>query len=877
MAWTRFFRRSRWDDERTRELEAHLAIETDENIARGMTPDAARAAARRKLGNVTRIREEIYDMNSMSFLETARLDLRDAVRQLRRRPLVTTLGFLLLAIGLGASAAAFSVVYGVFLRPLPYPDADRLAVLWEDAGGSFRQVSYQDFRDITQSVRFERGAIFESGRATLSSGSDADRVSVIDGEPALLPLLGARPILGRLLEPDDRPRPVAVISRRLWQRAFQGDAGIVGRAIGLSGRQFTVIGVAAEGQEFELPVGGGSASSTASGPAFTIRDVDVWTTFNPSTSMTSNRAVSAYQALVKLRPDQTIDNAQRGIDIVAANLARDFPATNQGRRFALVPLHEQVVHAKSSAVWTGFGAALLILVVACANLASLLLGELPERRRDFALREALGASRGRLLRQLALESLLLSAASAAVGTFLARLAVESLKRAADLPRLDAIRFDLPVTAAVAGAAAATALAARVVPFGRLLHTRDELRPSVSPYSTSAPMLRRTMVVVQLALAVVLSSSAILLAVSFRRLVLVDPGFVAAHALAARVSAFPARHPAQGDVTRFVNHLAAELEALPEIERAAASSAMPLTGSALSTSVGVAGRLLAMADRASAGWQTITPGYFAALGIPLLAGRDFALADLERAAHLTIVNQTLARRLFGDENPIGRRLALGPADPVDDWHEVVGVVGDVRHVSLAEAGAPRVYDLYGQHWGRTVYLVARGAAEPQALGSAMRSVVRRLDPEAPVFEMQSLDDIVNATVAPRRLATGIAMGTAGVSLLLGAIGLYGLLAGSVAARTRELGIRRALGSSTRAIVRMVCGEAAALAAIGAFVGSGAALVAARAIQSQLFGIEATDPRVIAATAATLAIVGVIATWAPARRAARIDPAIALREE
>src|SRR4029453_2576656 len=212
MAWTRFFRRSRWEDQRTRELEAPLAIETDENIARGMTPDAAVLAARRKLGNVTRIREEIYDMNSMSFLETARLDVRDALRQLRRRPLVTMLGFLLLAIGLGASAAAFSVVYGVLLRPLPYPDADRLAVLWEDAGGRLRQGSYQDFREIPKSGPFRRPAVFESGRATLSSGSDADRVSVIDGEPALLPLLGARPIVGRLLEPDDRPRPLRDLS-----------------------------------------------------------------------------------------------------------------------------------------------------------------------------------------------------------------------------------------------------------------------------------------------------------------------------------------------------------------------------------------------------------------------------------------------------------------------------------------------------------------------------------------------------------------------------------------------------------------------------------------------------------------------------------------
>ncbi len=872
MSIKRFFHRGRWDDERARELEAHLAIETDENIARGMTPDAAALAARRKLGNVTRIREHIYDLNSVSPLETARLDVRDALRQLRRRPLVTILGFLLLTIGLGASAAAFSVAYGIFARPLPYPEASRLAVLWDEVGAKRGQLSYLDFQDIRQAVPFANTAVFGSGRGTLTAGAEADRVSFLEGEAGLLPLLGARPMLGRLIEPGDESRPLTVISRRLWQTVFNGDSRIVGRAIRLSGTQYTIVGVLAEDLDFELPVGGSST-----GPGFTIKDVDMWMPFDPLNSMTRSRAVSTYQAIVKLKPDQTLEGAQRGIDLVSANLAREYPATNRGRGFRLVPLHEQVVQAKSAAVWTAFAGALLILIVACANLASLFLGELPERRRDFALREALGASRGRLLRQLAIESLLLSGASATVGIVVARLTVESLKRAADLPRIDAIRFDLPVTACVAAAAIAAALIARLVPLGRLLRTRDELRPSVSSYATSAPVLRRTLVVAQLALAVVLSSAAILLAVSFRSLALVDPGFATAHALSARVSAFAAKYPTQAEVARFVNDLVVQLTALPEVDRAAASSAMPLTGTAMGTAVGISGRLLPMAERPSAGWQTVTPGYFAAIGIPLLAGRDFAPADLDRSAHLTVINQTLARRLFGDENPVGRRLSFGAADPVSDWHEVVGVVGDVRHGSLAESGTPRAYDLYGQHWSRTVYLVARGSAEPYALGPAIRATVRRLDPEAPVFEMQSLDDIVSATIAPRRLATGFSMGIAGVSLLLAAIGLYGLLASSVAARTRELGIRRALGSSTRAIVRIVFGEAVALALSGSVLGSAVALVAARAIQSQLFGVQATDPRVVAATALTLALVGAVAAWIPARRAARVDPAIALRDE
>src|SRR5262245_1695318 len=872
MSIKRFFTRRWWDAERARELEAYLAIETDENIARGMTPVEARAAARRKLGNVTRIREEIYDMNSVSLLETVRLDLRDAVRQLRRRPLVTALGFLLLTIGLGASAAAFSIVYGVFARPLPYPDAARLLVLWDETAGRREQLSYPDFQDIRQGVPFATAVAFGSGRGTLTGGVEAERVNTVDGEAPLLPLLGATPILGRLIAPADAGEPVAVVSRRLWQGVFRGDSAIVGRPVHVSGTQYTIVGVVDDLPDFELPVG-----EVSSGSGFTIKDVDMWMPLDSRASQARSRAVSTYQAIVKLAPGQTMAAAQRGVDVAAANLASAHPATNRSRGFRLVPLHAQIVQPKSRAVWIGFAGAVLILVIACANLASLFVGELPARRRDFALREALGASRGRLIRQLAIESMLLSAVSVAVGMAVARSAVESFKRAADLPRLEAIRFDLPVTACVIAAAILAALIARLAPLGRLGQARDELRPSIASYAASAPTLRRTLVAVQLALAVVLSSSAILFAVSFRRLVMVDPGFAASHAMSARVSAFAARYPTQADVTRFVTAAVRELSAAPGVDRAAASSTVPLVGTSMGTAVGVSGRLLPLADRPAAGWQTVTPGYFAALGIPLIAGRDFAPADLDRPSHFTVINQALARRLLGNDNPIGRRLAFGADDPVGDWHEVVGVVGDVRHGSLAEAAAPRAYDLFGQHWSRTVYLVARGAGTPAALAPLVRDVVRGVDPEAPVFEMRSLDDIVDGTVAPRRLATGLAVGIAGVSVLLAAIGWYGLLASSVAARTRELGIRRALGSSTRAIVRLVFGEALALGVVGTTAGTAIALAAGRVIQSQLFAVRASDPRAIAATVAVLAVVGAGAAWVPARRAAQVDPAVALRDE
>lgn len=872
MSIRRFFNRRRWDDERARELDAHLAHEIDEQVARGLTPDDARAAARRKLGNVTRIREDIYDMNSLSVLETARLDLRDALRQLRRRPLVTSLAFLLLTIGISAAGAAFSVAYGVLVRPLPYPDADRLAALWQDERGELGQVSYPDYRDLQSAVPFDAAVVFGSGRATLTGGVDADRVNVVNTEPPLLGLLGARPIIGRLIEPQDNGRRVVVISHRLWQHVFHGDTAIVGTPIGLSGTPYAIVGVAAAGLDFELPVGGASVGS-----AFTIKDVDAWTPFDSRESSAQNRAVSTYQVIVRLRAGQALDTTQRGVDLAASNLAQAYPATNRNRTFRLVALRDHIVDHKSAAVRLGFAGALLILIIACANVTSLLLGDWPDRRRDFALREALGASRGRLVRQLAVESVLLSGAAAVAGLAVARVAVASLKRAADLPRLDAIRFDAPVVSGVIMSAIAVGLVARLLPLLRVWHARDELRPSVSAYATSAPILRRTLVVVQLALAVVLSATGVLLAVSFRHIAMVDPGFARVSVLSARVSAFAARYPTQADATRFVRDLVVNLSRVPGIQAAAAASTVPLAGASMGTAVGVEGRLAPMAERATAGWQTVTTGYFAALGIPVRGGRDFTPADLERGSHVTVINQSLARRLFGDGDPVGHRLAYGASDPSADWHEIVGVVGDVHHGSLAEAASPRAYDLFGQHWSRTMYLVVRGSAEPHALTPVMRATVRQLDPEAPVFDVQSLDDIVDATIAPRRLATAFAGGTAATSVLLAAIGLYGLLASSVSSRTRELGIRRALGSSTSAIVRVVLAEAALLGAVGILLGAVAALASARAIQSQLFGVQASDPGVIAAIAIALSCVGLAAAGVPARRAATIDPVIALRDE
>src|SRR6185295_2181426 len=306
--------------------------------------------------------------------------------------------------------------------------------------------------------------------------------------------------------------------------------------------------------------------------------------------------------------------------------------------------------------------------------------------------------------------------------------------------------------------------------------------------------------------------------------------------------------------------------------AAAGSSLPLTGSSVGTAVGVEGRAVPMAERLAAGWQTVTPGYFAAIGIPVRAGRDFTPADLDRTTHQVVINQALARLLFADQNPIGRRIVLGAEERTTDWHDVIGVVGDVRHASLTAAAAPRAYDLFGQHWSRTMFLVARSRSDPYASVPLVRREVQRLDPEVPVFEVRSLSDILDDSIAARRLASAFAAGLAGLSVLLAAIGVYGLLASTVASRMREFGIRRALGSSSSQIVTLIFAEGAGLAAIGIPAGMALAAASARLIESQLFGVRASDPRVLAAVAMVLVAVGAAAAYLPARRASRIDPAI-----
>jgi predicted permease len=422
-----------------------------------------------------------------------------------------------------------------------------------------------------------------------------------------------------------------------------------------------------------------------------------------------------------------------------------------------------------------------------------------------------------------------------------------------------------------------ALIARLAPIAALERGGGGLRASSSAHAASAPRLRRLLVATQLAMALVVCLTAALVGESLRAVRRVDPGFATAHVLSARVSAFAGPFPDKLATTRFFDTLVSRLREAPGVAHAAAGSSLPLSGSSTGTSVMAEGQPVPPAQRPTAGWQIVTPGYFAAVGIPIRTGRDFLPADATRGGHHVVINEALARLLFGSANPVGRRLSVGGGDETADWHEIVGVAGDVRHANLTDTPAPRAYDLSGEHWARTMFLVVRGTGEPAALAPVLRRAVAALDPGAPVFDVRPLEDLLGAASAQRRVAAIFTAGVGATSLVLAALGVYGLLASSVAARTRELGVRRALGSSAGRIMALVGREALEMSAIGITVGVAIALAASRVIQAQLYGVTATDPFLIAAVALLLVIVAAASALAPALRAARVDPVVALKTE
>jgi predicted permease len=819
-------------------------------------------------------------------MQTLLQDLRYGARVLAKSPGFTAVAVVTLALGIGANTAIFSVVNAVLLRPLAYREPERIVTVLHEGQHPVSPANFLDFRASSRS--FDGAAAAEAWGGALDGGGSPEMVSGLRMGEGLFGLLGVPPLVGRTLQPDDytagRDR-VLVLSHKLWQRMFGGDPAVVGRQLSLSGESYTVVGVMPP--EFQFP------------PFWSTR-AEMWTPLDLS-SRAANRGANSLRVFARLKPGVAMEQARAEAETISRQLAAAYPETNAGRSLRVDPLNEKVVGNIRPALLVLAAAVAFVLLIACANVACLLLVRTAARQRETAVRVALGATRGRILRQLLAESLLLSLGGALVGVLLAvwgvdwltsLLAGNSTSFSIRLPRAGEIKVD--------GAALAFTFAVSVVTgvlFGlapALAASKPDLTHALKEGGRGAAggrrRLRESLVVAELALALVLLVGAGLLISSFVKLQQVDPGFDPKNVLSLTVSLVGAPQYVGPSREAYYRQLTGRLEAVPGVEAVGAINHLPLAGDLWGRSIVIEGRPLPPpGQREGAAFRVTRPGYFRAMGIALRAGRDFTERDAPDAPGVVIVNETLARLQWPGEDPLGKRLTLD--DPRDtsrapQWLTVVGVAKAVKQASWTDAPSNEIYLPFQQsgsfYAGRggpftSMTLVVRTAVEAQSLAATVQEAVRSLDRTLPVSNVVSLEQVVRDTLWQPRFSLQLIGLLAGVALLLAAVGLYGVMAYTVAERTREVGIRLALGAQRGDVLRLVVGQGMKLALAGVGIGLLAALALTRLMTRLLFEVSATDPRTFAAISALLAAVALAACWIPARRAAKTDPMVALRYE
>jgi putative ABC transport system permease protein len=806
-------------------------------------------------------------------------DVRYAARMLAKSPAFTAVAVLTLGLGIGANAAIFSVVNAVLLRPLPFPEPERLVAVWTPQPkrssairGSSSYPDFADFRD--QSTSFEALAAFRQRGYTLSTRNGAERVAGGRVSWSLLSVLGVAPPLGRdFTAEDDRlggPR-VALLAHGLWQRRFAADPGIIGASITLDGEPHIVLGVLPAGFRFDF-------------------DLNTAELFTPLTldgkDAIEERGQHYLRIVGRLKPGTTSEQARAELAAVAARLEQAYPRSNTGRTASVVPLHQEVVGDVRRGLLVLLGAVALVLLVSSANVANLLLVRATEREREVAVRSALGASRGRLGRQFLTESVLLALLGGGLGLLFAFWGVAALVALApaDLPRAADIGVDGRVLGATLGVSLLTGLLFGSVPSLRGSRVRLAEALSEGGRGSAGPgrqRVRNALIVTEVALAVVLLVGAGLLLRSLGRLLDVDPGFRSEGVLTANLRLPDARYEKPEQVMAVYDRLLPRLASLPGVTAAGAGMPLHFGGDIWVTGFVRRDRPEPPpGDRQHAHYKAVTPGYLEALGIPLVAGRLIADADRRGAPRVVVVSRALAHRLYPDEDPVGRPVAFGvgfdDADEDVTWR-IVGVVGDTAVSSLDVEPPPQFYvPLFQQPWGYPS-LVLRTAGNPRPLIEAVRREVQAIDSELPVFEAHTLGELTAASVAQRRFQTRLLAAFAAVGLLLAAVGLYGVMAVSVGQRTREIGIRIALGAERRGVIRLVMGQGLGLVLLGMALGLAGAAAFSRVLAGLLFRVGATDPVTFAVVPALLAATALAASYLPARRATRVDPLVALRCE
>ena len=882
-----FWRRT-VENEMEAELSQHYERQFAKLSARGLSGDEASRRTRLSVGGPEQLKEEIREARGVRFLETLLQDLRYAARMLRRNPGFTAVAVLTLALGIGAGTAVFSLVNAVLLKPLPYPDADRIVFPWLQAPPGFdlgapeipwNRVTFNEVQ--RDSKAFQYLGAFLSGTFNLTGAGEPVRIDGLRASAGLFPSLGVAPELGRFFTPEeDVPgrELEAVLSDRLWREKFAADPGIIGRSIALDGRLYTVVGVMPAG--FDFPRAEEMPTATFNFP----RAARLWVPLALDPGPRKRGEPAELAVLGRLAPGVTLGQSQAELDIFTKRFETQLPAAKGWFTFRVKPMAAQVVGNTRRPLLLVLGAVGVVLLITCANIANLLLTRAVGRRREFTLRAALGAGRSRVVRQLLTESFLLAALGALFGVALAFGLVAAIKAFGppDIPRLQQVSVDFRVLSFVALTALVTGLAFGFAPAVgiRSENYAESLRDldHRSGGNLGAARLRKMLIVAEVALALVLVVAASLLLETFTRLLRANGGFNPSRVLTFELS-LPASHYADNDrIVEADQRVLAALRMLPGVESAGIGETVPMSGAGESTAVTLPDRPVTE-PRISpfANYTFISPGYFAAVGTPILAGRDFTDSDAAGSELVAIVNASFAKKYFGGQSPLGKHTGV---PIVKQPMTIVGMVADSRHSSLREASSPEMYVPFTQKpWSdmSAPHVAIRTQSDPAAMAASVRRAIYAIDPELPMANVATLQTMVDESMAQPRFAM-LSLGAFGaLALLLASIGMFGVISYSVSQRTREIGVRMALGARRSSVLGMVLAQGLRLAAVGIALGIVAALAVTRLMSRFLYGVRPSDPATYIRVAALLAFVVLLSTLIPARRAATVEPMAALRQD
>ncbi|HEX4163842.1 MAG TPA: ABC transporter permease [Bryobacteraceae bacterium] len=853
------------------EVEHYLEEAAAALVESGLSPAEARRRARLELGHATAVREQVREYGWEHVIDTLFADARYGVRRLRNSPGFTTVSVLTLALGVGASTAIFSAVNPILFEALPYPHADRILMIWDIFQGERNAVTFHNYREVAERSRsFKVMAVMESWQPAMTGPAQPERFEGQSVSANYFRVLGVAPVLGRdFRASDDRfhgPH-VVILSDGLWRQRFGGDRTIIGHPITLDGDSYEVIGIMPRGFESVL-----------------APSAEMWSTLQYDTSHIADQDTKEWghhlRMIGRLRPGIDKDAARRELNVIAHAPVAEFPrprwaSLDQG--FIANAMQDEVTRDIKPALLAVSGAVLLLLLIACVNVTNLLLARGAQRRGEFAMRAALGAGRMQMIRQLLTETMLLALVGGVCGMAVAGLGVRALMVLSppELPRLSAIHIDGAVFAFAFAVTTLAGLAVGLIP--PLAASRDDLHAGLQQSSRRTAgghqATRRILVVAEVALALMLLVSAGLLLRSLERLFGVPPGFDSAHLLTMQVQTSGHRFDRGEARQRFFMAARDEVRRMPGVTAAAFTSLLPLSGYQL----GVYGANFEDKRSYDVYRYVVTPGYCEAMRIPLLRGRLLNEHDVAGALPVVLISQSLARREFGDEDPIGKRVHVGPLDR--PWYIVAGVVGDVKQMSLEINEPDAVYLTAAQSWfaDEVMSLVVRTRDDAASHVSAIKKAIWSVDKDQPIVQVAMMDQLLATSVAQRRFALSLFEAFALVALVLAATGIYGVLSGSVTERMREIGVRAALGASRGNILALVVRQGLTLTGMGVVLGLVGAAIATEALVTLLFGVSRLDPVTYAGVIALLAAVGLIACWLPAWRAARVDPAITLRAE